>query len=127
MSETPLFERLGGKPAVEAAVDKFYDRVLEDDRIKHFFDGIDMSKQRGHQKAFLTHAFGGSSNYDGRSMREAHRRLVEKLGMTDKHFDAVIDDLGAALRDLGVAEDLVQEVAAIAESVRGDVLNRSAV
>lgn len=126
MSETSLFERIGGKPAVEAAVDKFYDRVLADDRINHFFAGIDMNKQRGHQKAFLTYAFGGNSNYDGRSMREAHRRLVEQLGMTDEHFDAVIDDLGATLRELGVAEDLVGEVAAIAESVRGEVLNRSA-
>ena len=32
----PLFERLGGKAAVDATVDKFYDKVLADDRIKHF-------------------------------------------------------------------------------------------
>ena len=33
MSEKSLFEKLGGKDAVEAAVDKFYDRVLQDERI----------------------------------------------------------------------------------------------
>jgi truncated hemoglobin YjbI len=35
-----LFEQLDGQAAVEAAVDKFYDRVLADDRINHFFQGL---------------------------------------------------------------------------------------
>ncbi|GAP98439.1 group I truncated hemoglobin [Leptolyngbya sp. NIES-2104] len=66
-----LYEKLGGKAAIEAAVDQFYQRVLDDDRISHFFTGVDMQKQRQHQKAFLTYAFGGSSGYDGRMLREA--------------------------------------------------------
>jgi len=33
-----LFKKLGGRANVELAVDKFYDRVLQDDRIKHFFE-----------------------------------------------------------------------------------------
>ncbi len=49
-----LFDQLGGAPAVDLAVDKFYERVLQDDRIKHFFTNVDMVKQRAHQKAFLT-------------------------------------------------------------------------
>ena len=60
-----LFTRLGGEAAVDAAVDKFYDRVLADDRINHFFKGIDMQQQRQYQKAFLTFAFGGASQYNG--------------------------------------------------------------
>jgi hemoglobin len=55
-----LYEKLGKKAAVEIAVDKFYERVLMDERIKHFFANVDMKKQRGHQKAFLTYAFGGA-------------------------------------------------------------------
>ena len=58
---TLLFERLGGEAAVDAAVDKFYDRVLADDRINHFFSGVDMAQQHKHQKSFLTFAFGGAS------------------------------------------------------------------
>lgn len=58
---TTLFEKLGGKAAVDLAVDRFYERVLNDERIKHFFENVDMNRQRGHQKAFLTYAFGGAA------------------------------------------------------------------
>jgi hemoglobin len=43
-----LYEKLGEKAAVEIAVDNFYERVLIDERIKHFFANVDMKKQRGH-------------------------------------------------------------------------------
>jgi hemoglobin len=47
-------------------------------------------------------------------------------GLNDGHFDAVIENLAATLRELGIADGLIAQVAAIAESVRGDVLGRSA-
>ncbi len=119
-----LFERLGGKAAVEAAVDKFYEKVLKDERIKHFFDGVDMQRQRNKQKAFLSFAFGGPQNYTGKSMRDGHAHLV-KRGLNDGHVDAVIENLGATLKEMGVADELIKEVAAIAESTRNDVLGRS--
>ena len=52
-----LYERIGGEAAVSAAVEKFYEKVLSDDRVKHFFEGVDMRKQTHHQKMFLTYAF----------------------------------------------------------------------
>ena len=119
-----LFEKIGGEAAVDAAVDLFYTKVLADDRIKHFFANTDMVKQARHQKLFLTYAFGGLPNYSGRSMREAHKDLVDNMGLNDTHFDAVIELLGATLQELGVADELIQEVAAIGESTRNDVLNR---
>lgn len=119
-----LFERIGGEAAVDAAVDKFYEKVLADDRIKHFFEGVDMQRLARHQKRFMTYAMGGAPDYPGQTLRAAHKGLVENMGLSDEHFDAVLEDLGAALQDLGVADDLVAEAAAIVESTRGDVLNR---
>ena len=121
-----LFERIGGAGAVDAAVDKFYGKVLADDRIKHFFKGIDMKSQSAHQKAFLTYAFGGTAEYSGNSMRAAHKVLVEEHGLNDGHFDAVIENLGTTLKELGVPDELIKEAADIAESTRNDVLNRDA-
>ena len=118
-----LFEQLGGKEAVNAAVDLFYTKVLADDRIKDFFDGVDMDKQKNKQKAFLTFAFGGPNAYTGQKMREGHAHLVER-GLNDSHFDAVMENLGATLKELGVPDNLIGEAAAIAESTRNDVLGK---
>lgn len=119
----PLYEKLGGEAAVNAAVDIFYRKVLSDDRINHFFDDVDMAKQAAKQKAFLTMAFGGPHNYDGLDMRRGHAHLVQR-GLSDRHFDAVVEDLATTLRELKVPEDLIGQVAAIAESTRNDVLGR---
>jgi hemoglobin len=123
---TTLFDQLGGAAAVDLAVDQFYERVLSDERIKHFFANVDMQKQRAHQKAFLTYAFGGSDQYDGRQMREAHKALVEEQGLKGEHFDAVIENLMETLRSMGVADDLLAQVAAIAAapSHKKEVLNQ---
>ncbi|HAV12038.1 MAG TPA: group 1 truncated hemoglobin [Opitutae bacterium] len=120
-----LYEKIGGEPAVDAAVDLFYVKVLADDRIKHFFEGIPMDRMRGHQKKFLTMAFSGPNNYSGRGMKAAHANLVAKYGLNDTHFDAVIENLGATLVELGVPEDLIGQAAAIAESTRESVLGRA--
>ena len=118
-----LYEQIGGDAAVNAAVDLFYRKVLADDRISHFFDDVDMARQAVKQKAFLTMAFGGPHNYTGQDMRKGHAHLVER-GLNDGHFDAVAENLGATLKELGVAQDLIDQVLAIAESTRNDVLHR---
>lgn len=118
-----LYERIGGQAAVDAAVELFYRKVLSDDRINSFFDGVDMEEQIKKQKGFLTMVFGGPNNYTGMDMRDGHKHLVAR-GLNDSHVDAVIEDLGMALKELGVSDADIQEVAAIANSVRDDVLNR---
>lgn len=118
-----LFDRLGGTAAVNTAVDIFYRKVLNDKRIAHFFDGVDMDRQAAKQKAFLTMVFGGPNNYTGLDMRKGHKHLVAR-GLNDSHVDAVIENLGATLKELGATAADIKEVAAIAESVRDDVLDR---
>ena len=120
---TSLYERLGGEDAVSQAVEIFYRKVLTDERISRFFDDVDMDRQIANQKAFLTMVFGGPNEYTGKDMREGHKHLVER-GLNDSHVDAVIEHLGATLQELGADEDAIDEVAAIANSVRDDVLNR---
>ncbi len=118
-----LYDQLGGEAAVNAAVDIFYRKVLKDDRIKHFFDGVDMAQQAAKQKAFLTLAFGGPNSYTGEDMRRGHAHLVAK-GLNASHFDAVMENLGATLKELNVPAELIAKAAAIAESTRKDVLGK---
>ncbi len=118
-----LYDRIGGDAAVDAAVDIFYRKVLADDRIKRFFDDVDMDRQAAKPKAFLTMVMGGPNSYTGKDMREGHAHLIER-GLNDSHFDAVMENLGATLQELNVPAELIAEAAAIAESTRNDVLNR---
>ena len=118
-----LYEKIGGEAAVNAAVDIFYRKVLRDNRIKHFFDDTDMAKQAAKQKSFLTMVMGGPNNYTGLDMRKAHAPLIAR-GLNDSHFDAVVEDLGATLKELKVPAELIGEIAAICETTRNDVLGR---
>lgn len=122
MSAT-LYERIGGEPAVNAAVELFYRKVLDDSTIYRFFGNTDMDTQIAKQKAFFTMAFGGPNNYTGQDMRNAHAKLVT-MGLNEDHFNTVMKHLGDTLIELNVPGDLIAEAAAIAESTRDDVLGK---
>jgi hemoglobin len=122
-AEPSLYEQIGGEKAIDAAVDLFYKKVLADDRVNGFFKGVDMDRQRRMQKGFLTFAFGGPNAYAGRDLRTTHAHLVTK-GLNDKHFDIIIEHLGATLKELGVKDELIKKAADVANSVRKDVLNK---
>lgn len=115
-----LFDRLGGAEAMDAVVDSFYRRVLMDDRISHFFDNIEMEEQHRKQKAFLTMVTGGPNNYSGKDMREAHKHM----NINEMHFDAVAENLVDTLKEFNVSQSDINDVVAIAVSVKDEVLNR---
>ncbi len=119
--ENSLYHKLGGKAAIDAAVEAFYVKVLADDRINHFFNDINMNKQRRKQKEFLSAAFGGPIAWTGKEMRTAHANLP---GLNETHFNAVAEHLQKTLQDLKVKKELIDQVMAIAASTRNDVLNR---
>jgi hemoglobin len=116
-----LYEQIGGAPAVDAAVDVFYRKLLSDDRISHFFEDVDMDVQIAKQKAFLTMAFGGPNNYSGQHLRNGHAHLV-KRGLNGDHFNAVAEHLSATMKELKVPQPLIDQVMAIAGGTRADVL-----
>ncbi|MBA3699757.1 MAG: group 1 truncated hemoglobin [Planctomycetes bacterium] len=118
--EKSLYHRLGGKTALDAVVEAFYVKVLADARIKHHFADINMDKQRRRQKAFLAAAFGGPTPWTGKDLRKAHADLA----LTEADFNAVAENLVATLKDFNVKQDLIDEVVAIALSVKDEVLNK---
>jgi len=71
------------------------------------------------QKIFLTYAFGGPTKWTGRSLRAAHKQMA----LDDTHFGAIAESLVATLKELGVGQDLIDEVLAIVGSTHDDVLN----
>ncbi|KTC93601.1 hypothetical protein [Legionella cincinnatiensis] len=55
-----LYECLGGgqDTVTTSAVNIFYRKILADQRIKHFFDGLDMGQQIIKKKGYLLRSFG---------------------------------------------------------------------
>lgn len=119
-----LFDELGGDAAIDAAVDLFYRKLLADERVARFFDGVDMERQKAKQRSFLTVALGGPNKYTGRGMRAVHERSVRE-GLSDMHFDVVVGHLAATLRELGVPDEKIAAAGAIVESTREQVLGRA--
>lgn len=118
-----LYDRLGGQQAVNQAVEHFYRKVLMDERVNYFFDDVDMDQQMLKQKNFLTMVFGGPNHYSGKDMREGHKHLIPR-GLNDEHVDIIVEHLGSTLQKMVAESDDIRQVAAIANSVRDDVLNR---
>ena len=118
--EDSLYQKLGGKAAIDAVVDAFYVKVLADDRVKHFFDDVSMDKQRRKQKEFLSFAFGGPLPWTGKDMRKAH----EGMKLTEEHFNAIAENLVSTLKDFKVKQELIDQVVAIALTTKDDVLGR---
>lgn len=44
-----LFDQIGGCGTIKAATELFYDKVLHDDDLRHFFEGVDMAHLRSGQ------------------------------------------------------------------------------
>ena len=117
-SDDTLYERLGGREAVEAVVDEFYDRVLADEDLQPYFGEIDTDELREHQKDFISYATGGYDDYEGPSMYEAHAHL----NVTDEAFDRVAEHLDASLRACGVSDSNREELMAEVASLRDEVV-----
>lgn len=113
---------LAASTSIDAAVELFYRKALNDRRLNGFFHGIDVERQIERQKSLLAMAFGGARNPRGPALPGAHRRLVPR-SPADVPVDAVIELLGETLRELDVSPAVIGQIAEMAESVRNELLN----
>jgi hemoglobin len=116
-----LLGRIGGDAAIGPMLRYFYAKALRDKRIRNFFDYDDvrdMERRIQSQLSFLKSALGGLKNAEVAN-GTAH---LAALGLSDAHFDAVIDNLVVTLREQNVPGQLIKEMVAFCDSMRKDVL-----
>jgi hemoglobin len=89
-----IYDEIGGQPALESAVDRFYERATANPLLAAFFTGMDMRQFKIHQVAPLSQAIGGPARYGGGGMQRAHAHLR----IEQRHFDAVARHLVGAFR-----------------------------
>jgi hemoglobin len=122
MNNETLYEQIGGKAAIEAAVERFYERVLSDPALAHFFTGVNIARLKAHQFAFLSQALEGPKQYSGASMEAAHARLA----IEQSHFDLVAAHLVETLRELHVSEGIIAQIAAAVIPLADQIVNTPA-
>ena len=121
-SDVSLYDLLGcDHQELLLATTAFCKKVLADELLSPYFDSVDMQRQAGMLAEFLAMAFGGPHTYTGRDLRTAHQHLP---GLTDAHFDRILEHLAETLREAGLSEGDVITAGAVAETVRDQVLNR---
>ena len=98
--KAPLYERLGGRPAIQAVVDDFIGNVAADARINKHFAGANIGKLKSNLVDQICEAAGGPCKYTGQNMKSAHAGMK----ITDAEFDALVEDLVKSLDKLKVAE-----------------------
>ena len=116
-----LYELICGHRTIEAATERFYKKVLEDDNLRQFFRRTDMAHLRSRQVMFISMLFGGRM-YTGKDIHAAHAHSREQ-GLNDGHFDRFLGHFREALNEAGVEADTVEKVTRLLETRRTTVLN----
>jgi hemoglobin len=109
-----VYDTIGGRDSVTAAVDLFYTRVLADPRLRPYFCGTDMRAQKADMRAFFGAALGGPDPW----MLSGHAHPP----VPGEAFDRVIDHLVQTLDAVGVPDAAIEAVGAQLAPLRTEML-----
>ena len=93
MAKKPLYDRLGGKPAITAVVDDFIGNVAADGRINKRFANANIPRLKTMLVDQICEASGGPCKYTGGNMLDVHRGM----NISDAEFTALVEDLVKSL------------------------------
>ena len=113
-----VYEAIGGRAALTAAVDDFYGRLLADRVLGPLFPRGATAIHRAFVITILGEALGGPERYRGPDLAAAHRGL----GISDAHFDRAAVHLYATLDALSVPRHLADHVVGIVAGLRPAVV-----
>lgn len=123
-SEKSLYDRLGGVYPISMVVDTFIDLLLVNDvlnanpAIRAARDRVPAPGLKYHVTALVCAQTGGPCNYTGRGMKASHTHL----NISEQEWQAMLADLSRVLNHYGVPEQEQQELVAIVESTKPDIV-----
>jgi hemoglobin len=116
-----LYDELGGSEAIQAALDRFYEKVMADPPVATFFDGLDVDRIKAKQQKFWAIALGGEAEYDGRDLSTAHAG-PRGQGLDESLFHRFVGHFRSTLEEFGVPEDKIEQAMAVTDRHKGEVL-----
>ncbi|HET9276593.1 MAG TPA: group 1 truncated hemoglobin [Flavitalea sp.] len=118
--ERSLYQRLGEEPGLRKIVNDVLDKNLDNPRIGHYFKKVDMPKLKQLVFEFFSMGIGGPHLYTGRDMLTAHTGM----NISDEDFESANEDTLLALDENGVGTAEKNEVIAILNSMKADVIRK---
>ena len=102
--------------------EEFHKLLLSDDRINFLFQNVDMASLRRKQVWFFKSLALEDSEGTHSYMARVHKPLVEKNGLDEHHFTALIECLEKALKTADLDAQTAMRILSNAEKLKGHVL-----
>lgn len=121
MSETTLYERLGGYNGIAAVADNLLSRLKNDSQLGRFWqhrgeDGVKREKQL--LIDFLCSSAGGPLYYTGRDMKISHKGM----NICESDWSILLGHLEATLKEFKVPQAEHDAVVAFVQSTKPDIV-----
>lgn len=112
-SKNDIVNRMGGMTQYEMTIMDFCERLRTDKELGKFYGNMDIDSLFLFQKETLEWAFGDFATPEERHKAEnriklRHYRLL-KSGLSDQHFDAILQQFVEAMRESWVEDDVVND------------------
>jgi hemoglobin len=124
LAQISLYERLGGVYSIATVVDDFINRIMVDPRLNanplvdHAHHFVPPAGFKYLVTEMVCWATGGPQKYTGRSMADSHAHLK----ITAVEWEAFLDDFQQTLSKFNVPAQEQQELQAIVNSTRSDIV-----
>ena len=120
MSDTPLYERVGGRDAIRAVVEKAVDNHFDNPVIRTRYEHADQSRAEMIEGAteFFCTGLSGVETYEGRPLTEVH----SGMNINHEEFCAVLDDIVAAIDANGIRDPERSELLGILYGMKPEIV-----
>jgi len=119
-ADSSLYDRLGGRDVIADFVDDAIERILQDDRIAHFFDEADIPNLKFQLTDQICQLAGGPCVYRGLDMESAHRGQ----NLDEADFNALVENFQWAMRANDIPYALENQVLALLAPMKPAVIHQ---
>ncbi len=122
-AEQTLYEKLGGKQAIDAVVEDLTNRMMKDRQLKRFCSNMSedqIKARRALVAAFICKATGGPCEYKGRDMKQAH----QNLGITEKDWNRFVELTKQSLDKFNVPADVQKEFLGAVAGLKDQIVSK---
>lgn len=117
-ADASLYDRLGGRPGIEAIAEDIWNNHVSNPLINKRYADSDPTEVKRLVTEMCCAGFGGPETYTGKDMISAHKGM----NINDTEFVAVCDDVLKALEQNGVGQREKDEILCILYSLKNEIV-----